>query len=204
MMKKRIMGIVLLSTLLLSACSNGKDKEAETADSKVEQLDSRVTELESSSSSEEIESKYSKDEIKAYLNKDYNNEYTKEFINKAYEEGILLFYNGQLGVNESDDTTLGIDSYGPNGFLVGFFISENNTGNNVNCLISKYGDQSLFEDEVLRVESPEKYKEKYPNSPTEISQKQIFFNKDNQTELSIENIDENTQEKLVSIFNSFK
>lgn len=80
---------LLVKTLLLSACTTEKDKETKTANSKVEQLGSRVKEL---------ESKYSKDEIKAYLNEEYDNEYTKEFINKAYDEGVLLFHNGKLGI----------------------------------------------------------------------------------------------------------
>lgn len=200
MMKKRIMGIVLLSTLLLSACSNGKDKETETANSKVEQLESRVKELEGSNSSEEVESKYSEDEIKDYLNKDYNNEYTKEFINKAYEEGILLFYNGQLGVYESEYD----DVYGPNGFLIGFFLSPNNSGDNVDCLITKYGNNETFEDEYLRIKKPEEYLKKYPNYLKTTSEKKEFVNNDNWTVLSIQNIDENTQEKLDSVFNSVK
>ena len=68
-MKKTIVGLAILSVMLFTGCSNDSKKKNETDDSKVEQLESRVKELENTSSSEKTESDKASEIVKAFKSK---------------------------------------------------------------------------------------------------------------------------------------
>ncbi|MFK4568373.1 hypothetical protein [Enterococcus sp. UD-01] len=75
-MKKVVYGFILISVFGLTACGN--DKKETTSSSKVEQLESRVKELESSSSVEEP--KQDKEKILSSLTSDINKKIVEAFL----------------------------------------------------------------------------------------------------------------------------
>lgn len=99
-MKKIIFGLVLLSMFSLSACGNNEKKETSSS-SKVEQLESRVKELESSSSSSSekenaSQADRSKDEILSELKSDTN----KKIVSAFLDAGLKPYNYSYEGVSE--------------------------------------------------------------------------------------------------------
>lgn len=97
---KKILITLLLSGIILGGCSNNK-KEETTASSKVEQLESRIKELESSSSSSEKEvegaqADRSDDEILSELNSETNKKIVKAFL----DAGLIMYNYSYSGVSE--------------------------------------------------------------------------------------------------------
>lgn len=80
-MKKVVYGVLLIAVFGLTACGN--DKKETSSSSKVEQLESRVKELESSSSLEEP--KENKEKILSSLTSDTNKKITKAFLDSGLE-----------------------------------------------------------------------------------------------------------------------
>lgn len=105
-MKKIIFGLVLLSMFSLSACGNNEKKEASSS-SKVEQLESRVKELESSSSSE-VTTKDDENKILSELKSETN----KKIVSAFLDDGLKMYVNGDLGVHELDPSSE-LDSLNP-------------------------------------------------------------------------------------------
>lgn len=87
-MKKVVYGFILIAVFGLTACRN--DKKETSSSSIVEQLESRVKDLESSSSAEVEESKQGKEEILVNLKSDTNKK-----IAGAFFDNKLEMYNAQ-------------------------------------------------------------------------------------------------------------
>lgn len=98
-MKKVIYGVLLVAVFGLTACGN--DKKETTASSKVEELESRIKELESSSS-EETPTKGNEEAVLADLKSDTNRKIVKAFL----EHDLSMYNNNKIGVFEADDTTM--------------------------------------------------------------------------------------------------
>lgn len=99
-MKKVIYGVLLVAVFGLTACGN--DKKETTASSKVEQLESRVKELESSSSSE-APTKEDEDAVLADIKSDTNKKIAQAF----FDAGLEMYVNTSigLGIHEMDTAT---------------------------------------------------------------------------------------------------
>ncbi|GGD03801.1 hypothetical protein [Enterococcus wangshanyuanii] len=87
-MKKVVYGVLLITIFGLAACGNGK-KETSSS-SKVDQLESRVKNLESSSSAEVEESKQDREEMLVNLKSETNKKIASTFL-----DNNLGMYNAQ-------------------------------------------------------------------------------------------------------------
>lgn len=97
---KKIVILSLLSGLFLVGCVSNNEKK-ESSDNKVDQLESRVKELESSSSSE-APNKSDEEDVLTNLKSDNNRN-----IAKAFFDSNLPFYNdNKKGAFEADDGTM--------------------------------------------------------------------------------------------------
>lgn len=82
-MKKVVYGVLMIAVFGLTACGN--DKKETSSSSKVEQLESRIKDLESSSSAEVEESKKVKEEMLVNLKSETNKKITKAFLDAGLE-----------------------------------------------------------------------------------------------------------------------
>jgi len=106
-MKKVVYGVILIAVFGLTACGN--DKKETSSSSKVEQLESRVKELESSLSSDVDQSDRSKDEVLSEIKSDTNKKIVSAFIDK----GLKVYNNGTVAVLETENTSNDIQEYDP-------------------------------------------------------------------------------------------
>lgn len=103
-MKKVIYGVLSVAVFGLTACDN--DKKETFSSSKVELLESRVKELESSSGSEAL-SKEDEDNIFAEVQSSTN----KKIVSAFLDNNLVMYNNESIGISETID-----DPYDPNGF----------------------------------------------------------------------------------------
>lgn len=139
-MKKVIYGVLFIAVFGLTACGN--DKKETTASSKVEQLESRVKELESSSSSSEKEiegaqADRSDDEILSELNSETNKKIVKAFL----DAGLTMYNYSYVGVSEMlelpEDAQRPIYESG-----ISFYIEKGTDG--VILAVENYPDEQLM------------------------------------------------------------
>ncbi|MDA9472630.1 hypothetical protein [Enterococcus sp. 5H] len=103
-MKKVIYGVLLIAVFGLTACGN--DKKETTASSKVEQLESRVKELESSSSSE-APTKEDEDAVLADIKSDTNKKIAQAF----FDAGLEMYVNKDIGLGVTEIDTINDAAY---------------------------------------------------------------------------------------------
>ncbi|MEI5994776.1 hypothetical protein [Candidatus Enterococcus mansonii] len=96
---KKIIIFSLLSGLFLVGCGSNSEKK-ETSDSKVDQLETRVKDLESSSSSEAKESKQDKTSVTSSLSSDINKKIAEAFLNND-----LKMYNSSENFFDQENWT---------------------------------------------------------------------------------------------------
>lgn len=97
---KKIVILSFLSGLFLVGCGSNNEK-SKSADSKVEQLESRVKELESSSSSE-APNKEDEEDVLANLKSDTNRNIAKAF----FDNNLPIYNDNKKGVFEAEDNTM--------------------------------------------------------------------------------------------------
>lgn len=149
-MKKVIYGVLLIAVFGLTACGN--DKNETTASSKVDQLESRVKELESSSSSEAA-TKEDEDAVLADIKSDTNKKIAKAF----FDAGLEMYVNKDIGLGVTE-----IDTENFAAFLepipetgLSFFIKNVNTGNGYILQVYNYPDNEQMASSVNSLESDE-------------------------------------------------
>lgn len=110
-MKKVVYGIILIAAFGLTACGN--DKKETSSSSKVEQLESRVKELESSSSSEAVTQNKAAEIVNKFKTKGlpvFNEFETSKSELKELNNGIVsqlsFYFKNQDTTNEKDITNL--------------------------------------------------------------------------------------------------
>ncbi|MGM0217627.1 hypothetical protein [Enterococcus sp. AZ126] len=129
-MKKVIYGVLLISVFGLTACGNN-EKETSSS-SKVEQLESRVKDLESSSSSDDKHIDRTKDEILSEIKSDANKKIVSAFI----DNGLNVYNNGTVAVLETENTSNDIPEYSP---VYTMNFAEQNNDPNLYFTISIFG-----------------------------------------------------------------
>lgn len=132
-MKKVIYGVLLIAVFGLTACGN--DKKETTASSKVEQLESRVKELESSSSSE-APTKEDEEAVLTDIKSDTNKKIAKAFFDAGLE--MYVNKNDGLGVLETDTATFAafLDPIPETG--LSFYIKDDDSGNEYEYVLQAY------------------------------------------------------------------
>ena len=103
-MRKVIYGVLLIAVFGLTACGN--DNKETTASSKVEQLESRVKELESSSSSE-APTKEDEEAVLADIKSDTNRKIAEAF----FDAGLEMYVNKDIGLGVTEIDTINDAAY---------------------------------------------------------------------------------------------
>ena len=160
-MKKKLFTIMIVVSVLMMACSPATEAE----DTKISELESRIEELESSTTETTNNIETSNYKLEDFSNESVvlNNKELETIINKFLAAGLPVYYDGEIGVAEADF---------PEVVALAFSTEKetNGSGNNTaNMSLAYYKTQEAFD-------------EKYDGDP----QGQIALNPESRMVLDVE------------------